>query len=348
MLRKEIVHSGTSTPDANRLFNEMLQLTITLFNLSSTEALCSKGAKKRWEDLANIWKSYADEACEYSVFDLALHKIYWGVYPEPMKEAYIPLVRLVEDELISDGPAFNVWRTHSSYRFAFSYMKDQEKALVYRGPRPHSYIFWNYQNSRFWFNVVYKRRKPDLINPAASLHDMKAAKIHESIYAACEGFEKAINCLIPDSKNWTDQQWLDDLNIHRGLKKLYNIQYCDNDPDFEFLIAALINKFHYNTPIHLAQLLEVGSIPMDMIQKIWPIETDTELKKLFLQAASRAKTAETRIRNCTSRRYGLYSYKKLQNSWLYKYVYNAVTCTVSHNKFDLKVKRKVFEVGAYI
>ena len=149
MLNRVIIHSGTSTADANRIFDKMLAMTVELFRLSSTEALCSKGARKRWKDLANIWKRYAEEACEYSIFDLALHKIYWGVYPEPMKEDYIPLVRLVEDELLSDGPAFNVWRTHPFYRFAFSYIKDQKKALVNRGPRPHSYIFWNYQNSRF-------------------------------------------------------------------------------------------------------------------------------------------------------------------------------------------------------
>lgn len=349
MLNRVIIHSGTSTADANRIFNKMHKLTIALFSLSPTEALCSKGARKRWEDLANIWKCYAEEACEYSIFDLALHKIYWGVYPEPMKEDYIALVRLVEDELLSDGPAFNVWRTHPSYRFAFSYMKDQEKALVNRGPRPHSYMFWNYQNSRFWFNVVYKRRKPGLIDPAtASLHDMKAAKRHESIYAACEGFEKAINCLIPDSKNWTDEQWLNDLNIRRDLRKLYNIKYADYDRDFEILIAALMNKLHYNAPIHLAQLLDLGSIPTGMVQRIWPVQTDTELKKLFLQAASRAKNAETRIRNGTSHRYGLYSYNKLKRSWLFKYVYADVACKASADKFGLKLKGKVFEVAAHI
>lgn len=348
MVNRVIIHSGSSTAEANRIFNEMLKQTTSLFSLSPAEAFCSSGSKKRWNDLANIWKNYADEACEYSIFDLALHKIYWGVYPEPMKENYIPLVRLVEDELISDSPAFNVWRTHPSYRFAFSYMKDQEKALVHRGPRPHSCIFANYQNSRFWFNVVYKRRKPNLINPAASLHDMKAAKTHERIYAACEGFEKAINCLIPDSKNWTDEQWLDDLNIRRNLKKLYNITYTHYDKDFEILISSLINKLHYNAPIHLAQLLELNTIPNGMIQRIWPVQTDTELKKLFMLAASRAKNSETRIRNGTSRRYGIHSYSKLQQSWLYEYVYNDVTHRASSDNFEIKLKKKLFEVSAYI
>ncbi len=349
MLNRIIIHSGSSTADANRIFNEMLKLTMALFSLSSTEALCSKGTKKRWKDLANIWKSYADEACEYSIFDLALHKIYWGVYPEPMKEDYIPLVRMVEDELLSDGPAYKVWKAHTSYKFAFSCMKNQEKALAYRGPRPHSYVFCRYQNSRFWFNVVYKRRIPALINPAAaSLHDMKAAKTHESIYAACEGFEKAINCLIPDSKNWTDEQWLDDLNIYRGLRKTYNIEYTFYGRDFESLITGLMNKLHYHTPIHLAQLMELGSIPMKMVQRIWPVQTDTELKKLFLQAASRAKSAETRMRTGTSHRYGMYSYNKLKKSWLFKYIYDEVTNKASADEFTLKLKRKVFEVSANI
>lgn len=226
-------------------------------------------------------------------------------------------------------------------------MKGREKALVYRGPRPHSYVFANYQNSRFWFNVVYKRRKPGLIDPMkVTMHDMKAAKIHESVCAACEGFEKAINCLIPESKNWNDEQWLNDLNIRRSFKKLYNATYTDFDYDFEMLINGLMNKLHYNAPIHLAQLLELGSIPMGMVQRIWPVQTDIELKKLFLQATSRAKAAETRMQNGTSYRYGMYSYNKLKQSWLYKYVYDEVAHKPSMDKFGLKVKKMVLQVSA--
>lgn len=342
-------NSGTSAADANRIFNQMYQLTVKLFHVSPKVAHCSKGSKKRWRDLADIWKNHADEACEYSIFDIAIHKLYWGVYPEPMQETYIPLVNLVENELLSDGPAYKVWRQHDSYKFAFSYMRGQEKALVYRGPRPHSHIFRYYQNSRFWYKVVYKERKPGLINPAkASMHDMKAAKIHESICAACEGFEEVINCLIPASKSWCDEQWLDDLNIRRALKRLYNVTYKDYDRDFEILISALINKLYYDAPIHLAQLLGLSDIPMGIVQKIWPVQTDTELKHLFLQAAGRAKSAETRVRNGTSSGYGIHSYQKLNDSWLYKYIYGELAHQTCENKFDLKVRKKLFEVSAYI
>ena len=349
MLRKIFTHSGVSTTEADRIFKEMHKLTVALFRLSPAEAVCSKGTRKRWEELANVWQCYADETCEYSIFDLAIHKLYWGVYPEPMRDDYVPLVRMVEDELLSDGPAYKAWKCHLSYKIAFSGMRDQESALVFRGPRPHSHIFHSYQNARFWYNVVYKRRRPGLINPAtASMHDMQAAKIQESVYAACIGFEKVIKCLIPDSKNWTEEQWLDDLNIRRSLRKLYNIRYSDYDPDFEILIAGLINKLHYNTPIYLAQLLKLASIPMGIVQKIWPLETDTELKKLFLQAASRAKAAETRIRSGLSHRHGLHSYQKLKASWLYQYVYNAMLPDTSQDKFERKVKKNVLIVAAEI
>ena len=349
MVNRVIIHSGISAAEADRIFKVMVKLTYKLFGLTPEEVVCSNGKIKRWTDLADAWKNHFEDACEYSVFEMAIHKLYWGVYPEPMLQDYIPLVQLVEDELLSDGPAYKAWKNHVSYRFACLYIKEQEKALVNRGPRPHFHVFASYQNSRFWFNVVYKRRKPGLIDPAtASLHDMKAAKKHQSIYAACEGFEKAINCLIPDSKNWTDEQWLNDLNIRRSLNKLYNVNYKDYDPDFEILIAALINKLHYNAPVHLAQLLELGSIPMGIIQRIWPVQTEVELKKLFLRAASRAKNAETRMRNGTSHRYGVHSYNKLKESWLFKYIYTNLACKTSADEFALKLKRKVFEVAAHI
>lgn len=344
-----IVHSGTSIAAANKIFNEMHQLTTKLYCLTPAEAICSKGSKKRWSDLADVWMTCAEDACEYSVFDLVLHKIYWGVYPEPMNAEYTPLAQLVEVELISDGPAYAAWRKHSSYKFAFYHMKDQEKALVHRGPRPHSCMFSHYQNSRYWLNVVYKGRKPELIDPGkATLHDMKAAKVHDSIYATCKGFEQAINCLIPNSVNWTDEQWLNDLNIRRELKKLYNVNYASYDQNFEILMAGLMNKLYYNAPIHLAQLLKLNTIPMKIVQRIWPEETDKTLKKLFLDAVGRAKNAETRVRNGKSSRHGLHSYQKLVRSWLFMYIYNQLAHQTPTNKFDYKVKRKLFEVAANI
>lgn len=348
MVNRVIIHSGISAAEADRIFKTMVELTSELFGMDPGEIVCSNGKIKRWTDLADAWKNHFEDACEYSIFEMAIHKLYWGVYPKPMLQDYIPLVQLVEDELLSDGPAYKAWKNHVSYRFAFLCIREQEKALVNRGPRPHSQVFASYQNSRFWFNVVYKRRKPGLIDPAASLHDIKAAKTHESIYAVYDGFEKAVNCLIPDSKDWSDAQWLDDLNIRRCLKKLYNVSYADYDRDFEILIAGLMNKLHYNSPVYLAQLLELGTIPNGMVQRIWPVDTDTVLKKLFLQAASRAQNAETRIRNGISYRYGLHSYNKLKNSWLYKYVYNDVAYKASADSFGRKVKKKLLEVSARI
>lgn len=343
------IHSGTSTANANTIFDDMISLTRRLFCLSAKDTPCSRGDKKRWEDLADIWVQCANENCEYSIFEMALHKIYWGVYPDYTNNKYIPLLQLVEKELLSNGPAYNAWKYHKAYRFAFDFVKNQDKALVSRGPRPHSRIFSCYQNSRFWFKLVYKGQAPGSINPTmASMHDLKAAKIHADIYAVCDGFEKAINCLIPSSVNWTDEQWLNDLYIRRALKQLYGITYKDYDRNFEILITGLINKLHYNSPIYLAQMLSIDSLPMTMVQKIWPNGTTDELCKLFLQAGSRAQCAERRILNGTSRRTGLYSYQKLQNSWLYAYIYNAFAHTSPQDALGKKVKARLLKVAANI
>lgn len=346
MGNRVIIHSGSSIADANRIFGEMVKLTRELLALTPDQVICSKGKVKRWADLADVWMSYFEEACEYSVLEMAIHKIYWGVYPEPMRSAYVPLVELVENELLSDGPAYRAWRHHISYRFAFSSMRDKGKSLVCYGSRPHSFIFHSYQNARFWYNVVYKRRKPGLIDPAtASLHQMKAAKTHDRICAICEGFERAVNCLIPESKDWSDKQWLNDLHIRRALKKHYNKTYADFDPDFEILMSGLINKFYYNAPVHMAQLLELGDIPMAMVSKIWPVNTAAELEKLFLRAACQAQIAETRMQNGSSYRYGQHSYQKLRNSWLYKHMCNTVGCNAAHDEYTRKLKAKVMQVG---
>ncbi len=342
-------NSGTNSAKYNKTFDDMLSLTCRIFCLSNNESLCSRGAKKRWVDLADLWVKYANEDCEYSIFEMALHKIYWGIYPDYTEDRHIPLLELVEKELLSNGPAYNAWRYHNAYRDAFKFVKNQCKALVSRGPRPHSYIFASYQNSRYWYRVVFKGQAPVYINPAtASMHVMKAAKIHADIYAVCDGFEKAINCLIPASVNWTDEQWLDDLNIRRALKHLYGVTYSNFDRDFEILITGLMNKLHYNAPAHLGQLLELNTLPMSMVQQIWPNNTAAELMKLFLQAGSRAQCAEKRLRNGTTCRTGLYSYKKLQGSWLYSYIYNVYAYVSPQDALERKVKDRLFKVTANI
>lgn len=340
---------GTKSAKNNEIFNEMLALTIRIFSLSSTDLQYSRGTKKRWEDLADIWVQYANEDCEYSIFEMALHKIYWGIYPDYTEDRHIPLLQMVEKELLSDGPAYQAWRYHKAYREAFTFIKNRCEALVSRGPRPHSYIFASYQNSRFWYRVVFKSKAPEYINPAtASMHELKVAKIHADIYAVCNGFEKAINCLVPASVNWSDEQWLNDLNIRRALKQLYGITYKPFERDYEVLITGLMNKLHHNAPIFLGQLLGLSSLPMSMVQQIWPNDTATELNKLFLQAGSRAQCSERRLLNGTSTRTGLYSYQNLQNSWLYKYIYSAYAHTKPQNAIEEKVKKRLFRVTANI
>jgi hypothetical protein len=342
-------YSGTNTANANKIFDDMLLLTRRLFCLSAKDSPCSRGTKKRWVDLADIWVKYANQDCDYSIFEMALHRIYWGVYPDYTENRHIPLLKMVEKELLSNGLAYNAWKYHKAYRYAFDFVKNQDKALVSRGPRPHSYIFACYQNSRFWFKVVYKGQAPGCINPTmASMHDLRAAKKHADIYAVCDGFEKAINCLIPASASWTDEQWLNDLNICRALKQLYGITYKNYDRNFEILITGLMNKLHYNAPVYLAQLLGLSSLPMSIVQQIWPDGTTVELNKLFLQAGSRAQCAERRLRNSTSCRTGHYSYQKLQNSWLYAYIYNAFAHASPQDELGKKVKSRLFKVAANI
>lgn len=349
MSKEMKIYSGMSADIANRIFSQMYTLTLSVFCLSRDEARFSKGIKQRWLDLADIWKRYSDEACEYSVFDLALHKIYWGIYPENTPTEYIPLLTLVETELLTDGPAYAAWKYHIAYRFAFRYMTEQEKAFKYRGPRVHSRIFRSYQNARFWFAVVYKREVPGLIDPTkASMRDMRAAKTHENVYAVCDGFEKVVLCLIPEAKNWSDEQWLDDLNLRRMLKKKYNLEYKDFDDNFDMLMVALMNKLHYNKPMYLAQILRLTDLPTGVVKQIWPTQTEEELKKLFLKASSRAKCAETKVQNGTSYRQGAYSYEKLRNSWLYKQLYINITNKSALDPLERKVKKALFVVGANI
>ena len=340
---------GTDTAKYNEIFNEMLRLTVRIFGLSSNDLQCSRGAKKRWEDLADIWVKYANEDCEYSIFELALHKIYWGIYPNYTDDRHIPLLQLVEKELVSDGPAYQVWRYHKAYREAFKLIKNRCEALVKRGPRPHSYIFASYQNSRFWYKVVFKGRAPENVNPAtASMRELKAAKIHADIYIICNGFEKVINCLIPASVNWTDEQWLNDLNIRRALKQLYGYTCKPFERDFEVLMIALINKLYHNAPIFLGQLLSLSSLPMSMVQRIWPNETAGELNKMFLQAGSRAQCSERKLLNGTSHRAGLYSYKRLQNSWLYAYISSVYAHYKPKSAIEKKVRKRLYMVTANI
>lgn len=348
MSNNSIIHSGTSTADADRIFSEMFRMTISLLRTDPRELICSKDNHYRWYDLAEFWTGWANDNYSFSLFEMALHHIYWGVYPDYTPENIISLLTLIENELLSDSQAYNAWKKHMDYTFGFNFITSKQ-SLSSNSVTPKSKVFRKYLASRFCIKVVHKGTCPNAIRTAGgSISNAAAIKNYNKNSAVCVGYEKAIHCLIPDSKNWTENQWLDEQGLYRELQTLYGVNFQRDNEQFDHLIIALSNKLHTNAPIYLAHLLKIDELPIEIAKRIWPNRTDTELKKLFMQAASRAKSSETRLRNGTSSTPGSYAYDKLNTSWLYKYVYNDLANKSPSDAFNNKVKIKLLDASLRI
>lgn len=339
-----MVNAPSNTSEDAR-FEKMLSETISVYNLTEKSAQCSKGKKKRWADLALLWRANANSPGYDEVFLPALHKICWGFYPDGTDiEKMGCLLSLVEEELLRDGPAFNMWKSNHDYRISFSDVSCLHKALKHRGPRCHSHITRNYISCYMWFNVVYKRKDPPQIDVAyVSTNSIFSARKHGQIKFGCCGFEEVIQQLVPPSINWSRAQWADDRNIFRYLKKTYGIDYMQHPEAFDKLYIFLISKWFFNVTDCIKYILPITVMSYSLAQFIWPENTQEQIEDMFLKACSRAKAVknrETRFERKTT-----FSYETIKKSWLYDQILQWLNNNELSAENEKKIRKAVFALN---
>lgn len=331
------------SPFENERFQQALQATVNVYGLSKDRISLSKGRIKRWSDLASLW--YTSQPVAIDVFYLALHYIHWGIYPEcDISEETSNLLSLVERELLSCGDAFTAWKKNARYRAAFSKVVRSSQADKKRGPISHTRAFGRYLISRTWYEVVYKRHSPPVIDPLSSKHTIHSICVHAQIQANCCGFEQIIKRLIPASAQWSRAQWSNDLNIYSNLKKLYGFKLNIYSTEFDNLIWLLYAVWYLNNQPYIDAAISIKNMPYKLAEKIWPGDTQREIEKIFLLAYSRCKSVETRSKFSGRRIYSNFSYSDLKSSWLFRFVSNWLNKDILSPENREKIRRVVFDL----
>ena len=262
--------------------------------------------KNRWRDLAAVW----DGVLEY-----ALHHIYWGVYPHNCKDSdLLYLCSLVEAELLDDGEAFEAWSHWSVFEKQLENMAD-ETCSYGTGIETHFIEHHNCLRARLLCRVKYSKTRP---------------YGYDEYQREYEDYEKIVTRFVPETVNWTREQWGDDLNIASVLNAAYGVDYCASSAsmdDYDRVIMMCRELNHWGcigNALWYAANIEL--FPLGMAKVLWPVNLEANVTKLFLATYEATIRYENSGQLCLDKKNKYYhpvshfEREALKNSWLYQNV----------------------------
>lgn len=262
--------------------------------------------KNRWIDLATVW----DVEMEY-----ALHHLYWGEYPHHCEDPdLLYLCSLVEAELLDDGEAFEAWSKWLVFENQLKNMA-AETCSCGTGIETHFIEHHRYLSARLLCKVQYEKTRPDGFGAYVRQY---------------ESYEKIVARFIPEAKNWSRDQWGNDLNIAAALKTRYGVDYvaagaCADDYDRLLLLCHELDYWgDTNDAVWYAANIE--QFPLEMVKVLWPVDLEGNVTKLFLAAYKATVHYEKSGRLCLDKKnkyynpVGHFEREALKASWLYQNV----------------------------
>jgi len=262
--------------------------------------------KNRWRDLAAVWNG---------VLEYALHYIYWGVYPHNCKDPdLLYLCSLVEAELLDDGEAYEAWRNWSVFELQLEGMAD-ETCSYGTGIETHFIEHHNYLRARLLCKVKYSKTCPFGYDEYALEY---------------KSYEKILAQLAPETVNWTREQWGEDLNVASVLRRVHGVDYnnsaaSEDEYDRVIMMCRELERFGYNDKV-LWCAANIEQFPLSMARALWPVELESTVTKLFLDAYRATVRYEESGQLCLDEKnkyyhpVGHFEREALKASWLYQNV----------------------------
>lgn len=225
-----------------------------------------KPTAHRWRDLARVWdKVLGHPGWSHLTLATVIHKIYWGIFPyNPCDASTKYLYELIEAELLSDGEGYRDLGGWVVFKRTLDEMLYCMESLGKSDINTHFIEHHYYLKSRALYRLIYS--KAPLLNHASDQE--------EHIATYCD-YEAIINRLIPDSLNWSYEQWGDDTNISDALCKLYGVDYAKtykSERDYERLIMTLTEEKNQGKSSEKFVWLaaNISELPLSLAEVIWP------------------------------------------------------------------------------
>ena len=294
---------------------------------------------KRWLDLARVWDKVF--TCKkHFVLASVVHKIMWGVFPyESSDQKFRHLLKLVEEELLRDGEASHAWNKWRTFKNVLAGVTDSSVSLGSSGLNTHFIMHYRYLRDHALKEIRCSEGDP-----------FEMAKCH----ADCAAYEDAVSLLVPDSKNWTRQQWGDDFVLAGEIERLYGVDFSEtweSEAQFDRVInliqawrkcGATADVYWYAT--------NITSLPEDIIQCIWPENTAGVLADILIDAYNLLVDYEKAGEPFADRKSSwidpLYHFERVafKASWLFKYVRDCYYRGAYDVEVGTKLRRIIFDI----
>ena len=296
-------------------YEEMRRATIAVIHQKCFDKYF-KPTKKRWLDLSRVWDK-ALNCSEHYILTSAIHKIFWGVYPyTPTDPNTKYLLDLVEAELLDNGEAYQTWSRWVVFKRTFEMILESMESFGSTNPSIHFIEHYLYLRSRTLCRIKYDKIPSTL-----------AGSVHTRNY---QNYEDIIKKIIPESSNWSREEWGDDLIISDAVNRLYGIDYSDTfegQRDYERLIQMLRAKKEWGegSADFIWYASNISELPTGLARVIWPDNLEDKAASLLCDAHKMTVDYERCGQPFKDRKgdfHPLYHYERenLKNSWLFKVV----------------------------
>ena len=323
---------------SNLSFDTLCKLTLEVCELSEFPNGTFTSNGNRWVKLAKAWDELLAGG-SFGIFLDVVHRVMWGFPYCWGNPRYEEIVRIVGYEMIREREAFKAWDTYSEFEDAIHVPANEGTPWLDDIPAYSCSVHhYEYLATRMLYKLRFSKRK--------------YRKEREACEEAWGEYHRCIGKIIPASSEWTEEQWADEANVHNEIVRLYGVDYRkDMDSYYELYRMLTLNSSN-----RLQRLLSeswysshVKELPYSLAKVIWPEDTDKTITQMFIVAASGAERSRTSlgIRWDDGSTEGLFTYKPLRESWVYRWVNEAYSNLKGDSEELNDMKRMLFNVAIY-
>jgi len=248
---------------------------------------------------------------------------------------YQDLVIATCEAILSDTPAYRSWIKHYFFRCCIKGITEDSADRCWHP---------NITNAHLHF-----------LDAQATLkiwrytHGHKVACDHADRYVS--RYKARIMRIIPLSRHWNYNEWIDESNIFREILHIYKLDFSCNPTAY----AILHQLLDYPTAIPekidspaINSLIRLDICSPTLLSALWPIEHPNSITKLFLLAEKTARYWIDVFSNEVCDKDGWcpkdYSYTYLSQSWLFAYIQKQLYSEKISHCYVSKVKQAILNV----
>ena len=322
----------------NARFEEIRKATIACIGQESFDKYYYDTGK-RWLDIARVWdKVYTCK--KHFVLTSVVHKIMWGVHPyESCDPKFRYLLELIEEEVLRDGEASQAWNKWRTFKNILARVTETMESAGETDLAIHFITHYHYLRDRTLNEIKYS--KDSCFELAIGIDD-------------CAVYEDAVELLVPASKNWTRQQWGDDMVLAEAVESLHGIDFLESwesESQFDRLINLIRAWRGYRSAADVCwYATNIFELPDSIVQRIWPEDTADVLADILIRAYNLLLDYEDAGSPFANRKIDwidpLYHYERsaFKCSWLFKYVRDRYYQDAYNGKVGTELRNIIFDI----